>query len=157
MNATRSPSAAPSRDHGQQPLPALTQALRRCADWPHETPKPQPKTGKQPMAFVVSGAVDVLVGLIYGVLDVKSPAPPTIALIRLLEILVGEQISPFLGACEAHSAEARAQRRGHSCAASRWRCLSRRSPHRATAVLTSQRTCTRPSATLLRMGHFTSR
>jgi XapX domain-containing protein len=49
------------------------------------------------MAFVVSGAVDVLVGLIYGVLNVKPPAPPMIALIRLLEILVGEQIPPFLG------------------------------------------------------------
>ena len=48
------------------------------------------------MAFVVSGAVDVLVGLIYGVLNVKSPAPPVIAMIRLLAILVGEQTPPFL-------------------------------------------------------------
>jgi XapX domain-containing protein len=63
---------------------------------PHETPKSQPKNGKQPMAFVVSGAVGLLVGLIYGVLNVKSPAPPVIALIGLLAILVGEQIPPFL-------------------------------------------------------------
>jgi XapX domain-containing protein len=48
------------------------------------------------MAFVVSGAVGLLVGLIYGVLNVKSPAPPVIALIGLLAILVGEQIPPFL-------------------------------------------------------------
>jgi XapX domain-containing protein len=48
------------------------------------------------MAFVVSGAVGLLVRLIYGVLNVKSPAPPVIALIGLLAILVGEQIPPFL-------------------------------------------------------------
>jgi XapX domain-containing protein len=48
------------------------------------------------IAFLISGAVGLLVGLIYGVLSVKSPAPPVIALIGLLAILVGEQIPPFL-------------------------------------------------------------
>lgn len=48
------------------------------------------------IAFLVSGAVGLLVGLIYGALSVKSPAPPVIALIGLLAILVGEQIPPFL-------------------------------------------------------------
>lgn len=48
------------------------------------------------MAFLISAAVGLLVGLIYGVLSVKSPAPPLIALIGLLAILVGEQIPSFL-------------------------------------------------------------
>ena len=47
------------------------------------------------MAFVVSGAVGLLVGLICGVLSFISPAPLAITLIGLLEILVGEQIPPF--------------------------------------------------------------
>ena len=48
------------------------------------------------IALLVSGAVGLLVGLIYGVLGVKSPAPPVIALIGLLAILLGEQIPSFL-------------------------------------------------------------
>ena len=34
--------------------------------------------------YVVSLAVGVLVGIIYGLLDVRSPAPPVVALIGLL-------------------------------------------------------------------------
>jgi XapX domain-containing protein len=49
----------------------------------------------QMIGFLVSGAVGLLVGLIYGLLSVKSPAPPLIALIGLLAILVGEQIPLF--------------------------------------------------------------
>jgi XapX domain-containing protein len=41
-------------------------------------------------AYFVSLAVGVLVGLIYSILDVKSPAPPTIALVGLLGMLAGE-------------------------------------------------------------------
>jgi XapX domain-containing protein len=73
----------------------LTLFWRRCADRPRETPKPSLKKGMQMIGFLVSGAVGLLVGLIYGLLSVKSPAPPLIALIGLLAILVGEQIPLF--------------------------------------------------------------
>src|SRR5262249_5881773 len=42
-------------------------------------------------AYLVSLAVGLLVGAIYGFLNVRSPAPPVIALIGLLGILIGEQ------------------------------------------------------------------
>ena len=45
--------------------------------------------------YVISAAVGLLVGVIYGLLGVRSPAPPVIALIGLLGILVGEQIVPI--------------------------------------------------------------
>ncbi len=46
-------------------------------------------------SYVVALAVGVLVGAIYGVLDVRSPAPPVVALIGLLGILIGEQVVPI--------------------------------------------------------------
>jgi XapX domain-containing protein len=42
--------------------------------------------------YLVSLAVGVLVGLIYSAVDVKSPAPPTIALVGLLGMLAGEHL-----------------------------------------------------------------
>jgi XapX domain-containing protein len=45
--------------------------------------------------YVVSLSVGLLVGVIYGLLNVRSPAPPVIALIGLLGILVGEQLVPL--------------------------------------------------------------
>lgn len=42
--------------------------------------------------YILSCAVGLLVGVIYGILDVKSPAPPVVALIGLLGMLGGEQI-----------------------------------------------------------------
>jgi XapX domain-containing protein len=45
--------------------------------------------------YVVSLGVGLLVGVIYGVLNVRSPAPPVIALVGLLGILVGEQLVPL--------------------------------------------------------------
>jgi XapX domain-containing protein len=44
--------------------------------------------------YVVSLAVGVLVGIIYALLDVRSPAPPVVALIGLLGMLIGEQVVP---------------------------------------------------------------
>ncbi|MBW9051056.1 XapX domain-containing protein [Rhizobium mesosinicum] len=52
--------------------------------------------------YLLSLAVGVLVGCIYGVLNVRSPAPPVIALVGLLGILVGEQIPPLVLAFAAH-------------------------------------------------------
>jgi XapX domain-containing protein len=42
--------------------------------------------------YAISLGVGLLVGLIYGLLAVRSPAPPVIALVGLLGILAGEQI-----------------------------------------------------------------
>jgi len=46
--------------------------------------------------YLASLAVGLLVGAIYGVLNVRSPAPPVIALVGLLGILMGEQIPPLV-------------------------------------------------------------
>lgn len=46
--------------------------------------------------YLVSLAAGLLVGVIYGVLDVRSPAPPVIALVGLLGILLGEQLPPLV-------------------------------------------------------------
>lgn len=43
--------------------------------------------------YLLSLAAGVLVGIIYGLLNVRSPAPPVIALLGLLGILVGEQVT----------------------------------------------------------------
>jgi XapX domain-containing protein len=45
-------------------------------------------------AYLIALAVGVLVGSIYSLLSVKSPAPPIIALVGLLGILIGEQVVP---------------------------------------------------------------
>ena len=45
--------------------------------------------------YLIALAVGVLVGLIYGLLNVRSPAPPVIALIGLLGMLIGEQVVPI--------------------------------------------------------------
>lgn len=44
---------------------------------------------------LVSLAVGILVGVMYGLLHVRSPAPPIVALIGLLGMLIGEQIVPI--------------------------------------------------------------
>lgn len=46
--------------------------------------------------YLVSLAVGLAVGALYGVLGVRSPAPPMIALVGLLGILLGEQIPPLI-------------------------------------------------------------
>jgi XapX domain-containing protein len=46
--------------------------------------------------YLVSVAVGLLVGVIYALFDVRSPAPPVIALVGLLGILAGEQIPPLV-------------------------------------------------------------
>lgn len=45
--------------------------------------------------YLISLAVGVLVGVIYALLNVRSPAPPVVALIGLLGILIGEQAVPI--------------------------------------------------------------
>lgn len=46
--------------------------------------------------YLISLAVGILVGVIYYVLNVKSPAPPLVALVGLLGIVVGEQVIPLV-------------------------------------------------------------
>ena len=46
--------------------------------------------------YVLSLAVGLLVGVIYALFNVRSPAPPVIALVGLLGILLGEQIPPLV-------------------------------------------------------------
>jgi XapX domain-containing protein len=45
--------------------------------------------------YVLSLGAGVLVGVIYSLLDVRSPAPPLVALVGLLGILIGEQVIPI--------------------------------------------------------------
>jgi XapX domain-containing protein len=47
-------------------------------------------------AYIVSLAVGLLVGVIYALFNVRSPAPPVIALMGLLGILLGEQIPSLI-------------------------------------------------------------
>ena len=44
--------------------------------------------------YALSLGAGLLVGIIYSLLSVRSPAPPMIALVGLLGILIGEQIIP---------------------------------------------------------------
>jgi XapX domain-containing protein len=44
--------------------------------------------------YLVSFGAGLLVGVVYSLLNVRSPAPPVVALLGLLGILLGEQIIP---------------------------------------------------------------
>ncbi|WDZ50369.1 DUF1427 family protein [Acinetobacter vivianii] len=46
--------------------------------------------------YLLSLAVVILVGVLYYVLDVKAPAPPIVALLGLLGIVIGEQFIPLI-------------------------------------------------------------
>lgn len=47
------------------------------------------------MNYLISLAIGLGVGLLYGALDFRSPAPPAIALVGLLGMLAGEQLWPL--------------------------------------------------------------
>ena len=46
--------------------------------------------------YALSIGAGILVGFIYGLLRVRSPAPPVVALVGLLGILIGEQLVPIV-------------------------------------------------------------
>ena len=46
--------------------------------------------------LLVSFAVGLLVGIFYGVIRVKSPAPPIVALLGLLGMVLGEQVGGWI-------------------------------------------------------------
>lgn len=45
--------------------------------------------------YLLSLGAGLLVGIVYSLVNVRSPAPPVIALVGLLGILVGEQVLPL--------------------------------------------------------------
>lgn len=45
--------------------------------------------------YLLSLGAGVLVGIIYSLLNVRSPAPPVVALIGLFGMLIGEQVVPI--------------------------------------------------------------
>jgi len=45
--------------------------------------------------YLLSLAAGVLVGVLYGLLNIRSPAPPVVALVGLFGILLGEQVVPM--------------------------------------------------------------
>lgn len=53
-------------------------------------------------AYSLSLGAGLLVGIVYHLLGVKSPAPPVIALIGLAGIVLGEQVMPVLGHFMGH-------------------------------------------------------
>ena len=46
------------------------------------------------MSYVISLAIGIAVGLLYGLLDFRSPAPPLVALVGLLGMQAGECLWP---------------------------------------------------------------
>jgi len=44
--------------------------------------------------YLISLGAGILAGVLYGLINVRSPAPPAIALVGLLGMLVGEQMVP---------------------------------------------------------------
>ena len=46
--------------------------------------------------YLLSLGAGLLVGIIYSPLNVRSPAPPMVALVGLLGILIGEQIAKHM-------------------------------------------------------------
>jgi XapX domain-containing protein len=49
--------------------------------------------------YLISLGAGLLVGVVYSPLNVRSPAPPVVALVGLLGILVGEQVFRSASSC----------------------------------------------------------
>lgn len=58
--------------------------------------------------YLLSLGAGLMVGVIYALIDVRSPAPPVVALLGLLGMLAGEQVPPLIKAAWAR------QPAGHS-------------------------------------------
>lgn len=58
--------------------------------------------------LLISFVVGAFVGLLYGVIKVKSPAPPIIALLGLLGMVIGEQVGGWVHTRNANVAHAAA-------------------------------------------------
>jgi len=64
--------------------------------------------------YLASLGAGILVGVVYSLLSVRSPAPPIVALLGLLGILIGEQVLPIAKHILAGSALADAIHRSDS-------------------------------------------
>lgn len=81
---------------------ALAEILKHLADasgmgslhWAHQPTRRKPYE-LSPMNYLISLAIGLLVGVIYGALDFRSPAPPAIALVGLMGMLIGEKLWPM--------------------------------------------------------------
>jgi XapX domain-containing protein len=47
------------------------------------------------MSYLISILIGIAVGLLYGALDFRSPAPPAVALVGLTGMLLGEKLWPM--------------------------------------------------------------
>ena len=63
--------------------------------------------------YLLSLGAGLLVGIVYSLVNVRSPAPPVVALIGLFGILIGEQIIPVAKHMLAGSHLAAAWRQTH--------------------------------------------
>jgi XapX domain-containing protein len=54
--------------------------------------------------LLISFVIGTVVGILYGVIKVKSPAPPIIALVGLLGMVIGEQGGAWLLAKKVRAA-----------------------------------------------------
>jgi XapX domain-containing protein len=63
--------------------------------------------------YLLSLGAGLLVGVVYSLLNVRSPAPPVVALIGLLGILIGEQVIPMARHLLEGSHVANAWRQSH--------------------------------------------
>lgn len=52
--------------------------------------------------YLLSLGAGILAGVLYGLLNIRSPAPPVVALVGLLGILIGEQAVPLAKRFFAH-------------------------------------------------------
>ena len=64
--------------------------------------------------YLLSLGAGLLVGTVYSLLNVRSPAPPVVALVGLLGMLIGEQIIPVARHMLEGSHLASAWRQSHS-------------------------------------------
>src|ERR1700676_4625176 len=63
--------------------------------------------------YLLSLGAGLLVGVVYSLLNVRSPAPPVVALVGLFGILIGEQIIPVAKHMLDGSPLAAARRQSH--------------------------------------------
>lgn len=47
------------------------------------------------MSYLIALLIGLFVGALYALLGVRSPAPPTVALVGLLGMLIGENLLPW--------------------------------------------------------------
>jgi XapX domain-containing protein len=86
------------------------------ARWPAVATSSVRYGGEPVKLYLISLGVGVLVGVIYSLLNVRSPAPPVVALVGLAGMLVGEQIIPVGKQMLAGSAFHVAWRQSHCTA-----------------------------------------